>query len=66
MQEEDIELESLEQEREEKKDSCIEEAVSGNNDKEHPSNPMVPFIPSALLVAGSIPSGGKTFTKKLC
>ena len=32
--------------------------------KEHPSSPMVPSIPSALLVAGSIPSGGKTFTKK--
>ena len=24
---------------------------------------MVPSLPSALLVAGSIPSGGKTFTK---
>ena len=34
--------------------------------EEHPSSPMVPSIPPALLVAGSISSGGKTFTKKLC
>ena len=27
---------------------------------------MVPSIPPALLVAGSISSGGKTFTKKNC
>ena len=33
---------------------------------EHPSSPMVPSIPPALMVAGSISSGGKTFTKKLC
>ena len=33
--------------------------------QEHPSSPMVPSIPPALLVAGSISSGGKTFTKKI-